>query len=249
MVVQKEESAELLDNICEMRLPIIDVGLRKCNNADDIAKDKYAFTDTRKKDCDGNILLKGQMEIKEGEKRENSCVTYGNSERPEGIVRVIKESEFFGTSHIEQFVTGNNNFPQNTVSAKHKPVSLEQPVPETTLEHCTKQRVKAQSNRNRKDRKNLKRRNPEYEAFSSGSDIEELCSHAGLSKQRRVAANARERRRMHSLNVAFDELRAVMPSHDAGRQLSKFETLQMAQTYIQTLEEMLKKEEKNSSEL
>jgi hypothetical protein len=58
-------------------------------------------------------------------------------------------------------------------------------------------------------------------------------------KHRRLAANARERRRMNSLNVAFDHLRTVLPPLDAGRKLSKYETLQMAQQYIGCLSELL----------
>lgn len=60
-----------------------------------------------------------------------------------------------------------------------------------------------------------------------------------VMKKRRVAANARERRRMHSLNSAFDKLRQVVPSIGEDRKLSKFETLQMAQSYIMALSDML----------
>ncbi|XP_077507308.1 uncharacterized protein LOC144116450 [Amblyomma americanum] len=60
-----------------------------------------------------------------------------------------------------------------------------------------------------------------------------------VMKKRRVAANARERRRMHSLNEAFDRLREVVPSLGNDRKLSKFESLQMAQSYIQALSELL----------
>lgn len=58
-------------------------------------------------------------------------------------------------------------------------------------------------------------------------------------KRRRLAANARERRRMNGLNEAFDKLRDVVPSLGADHRLSKFETLQMAQTYIGSLRELL----------
>lgn len=58
-------------------------------------------------------------------------------------------------------------------------------------------------------------------------------------KKRRLAANARERRRMNGLNEAFDRLRQVIPNLDAEQKLSKFETLQMAQTYIAALRELL----------
>ncbi|CAL8331169.1 unnamed protein product [Arctogadus glacialis] len=62
---------------------------------------------------------------------------------------------------------------------------------------------------------------------------------AGVHKQRRVAANARERRRMHGLNYAFDELRRVIPAFDNDKKLSKYETLQMAQIYINALADLL----------
>ncbi|XP_060535026.1 basic helix-loop-helix transcription factor amos-like [Cylas formicarius] len=67
---------------------------------------------------------------------------------------------------------------------------------------------------------------------------------AGLEvmKKRRLAANARERRRMNSLNDAFDRLRDVVPSLGNDRKLSKFETLQMAQTYIAALHELLQRD-------
>ncbi|XP_053382154.1 neurogenin-1-like [Mercenaria mercenaria] len=58
-------------------------------------------------------------------------------------------------------------------------------------------------------------------------------------RKRRVAANARERRRMESLNVAFDKLRSVIPSFGDDTKLSKYETLQMAQTYIAALKDLL----------
>ncbi|GBO01887.1 hypothetical protein AVEN_81689-1 [Araneus ventricosus] len=61
-------------------------------------------------------------------------------------------------------------------------------------------------------------------------------------KKRRLAANARERRRMESLNLAFDRLRDVVPSIGEDRKLSKYETLQMAQTYITALCELLQRD-------
>uniref|UniRef100_UPI00398F065E transcription factor Atoh1-like n=1 Tax=Pristiophorus japonicus TaxID=55135 RepID=UPI00398F065E len=60
-----------------------------------------------------------------------------------------------------------------------------------------------------------------------------------VQKQRRLAANARERRRMHGLNHAFDQLRNVIPSFNNDKKLSKYETLQMAQIYINALAELL----------
>ncbi|CAL8355819.1 unnamed protein product [Merluccius merluccius] len=61
----------------------------------------------------------------------------------------------------------------------------------------------------------------------------------GPLKPRRVAANARERRRMHGLNKAFDELRSVIPSLENEKKLSKYDTLQLAQIYITELSDLL----------
>ena len=52
-------------------------------------------------------------------------------------------------------------------------------------------------------------------------------------KKRRLAANARERRRMDMLNKGFDRLRRVLPGLGPERQLSKYETLQMAERHLQ----------------
>ncbi|CRK95116.1 CLUMA_CG008597, isoform A [Clunio marinus] len=60
-----------------------------------------------------------------------------------------------------------------------------------------------------------------------------------IKKKRRLAANARERKRMQSLNDAFDRLRQYLPSLGNDRQFSKHETLQMAQSYISALCELL----------
>ena len=74
--------------------------------------------------------------------------------------------------------------------------------------------------------------------------VGQQSSTAGVEvmKKRRLAANARERRRMNSLNDAFDRLRDVVPSLGNDRKLSKFETLQMAQTYIAALYELLQRD-------
>lgn len=61
-----------------------------------------------------------------------------------------------------------------------------------------------------------------------------------VMKKRRLAANARERRRMNNLNDAYEKLRDVLPNLGPDKKLSKFETLQMAQTYMNTLKEILK---------
>lgn len=53
---------------------------------------------------------------------------------------------------------------------------------------------------------------------------------------------------MHGLNHAFDELRSVIPAFDNDKKLSKYETLQMAQIYINALAELLQGPVSNSSD-
>ncbi|XP_066549281.1 class A basic helix-loop-helix protein 15 [Amia ocellicauda] len=74
---------------------------------------------------------------------------------------------------------------------------------------------------------------------TSGYLAREPCVLARAQKRRRLAANARERRRMLGLNQAFDRLRGVIPNLESDKKLSKSETLQMAQIYISTLTELL----------
>ncbi|KFB35267.1 AGAP007824-PA-like protein [Anopheles sinensis] len=90
---------------------------------------------------------------------------------------------------------------------------------------------------------------PTHSSGSSVSPTPSQCSGQSVGivqpevvKKRRLAANARERRRMNSLNDAFDRLRDVVPSLGNDRKLSKFETLQMAQTYIAALNELLSRD-------
>ncbi|XP_072281003.1 transcription factor ATOH7 [Pyxicephalus adspersus] len=64
------------------------------------------------------------------------------------------------------------------------------------------------------------------------------------STKRRLAANARERRRMQGLNTAFDSLRKVVPQWGEDKKLSKYETLQMALSYIMALNRILTEAER-----
>lgn len=70
-------------------------------------------------------------------------------------------------------------------------------------------------------------------------DDDDGSASAASRRRKRLAANARERRRMNGLNEAFDRLRGVVPAADDDRKLSKYETLQMARTYIVALHELL----------
>ncbi|KAM4544406.1 class E basic helix-loop-helix protein 22 [Fundulus diaphanus] len=79
---------------------------------------------------------------------------------------------------------------------------------------------------------------------AAGGKVEGGGKKTKEQKMLRLNINARERRRMHDLNDALDELRAVIPyAHSPSvRKLSKIATLLLAKNYIlmqaQALEEM-----------
>ncbi|XP_017939966.1 helix-loop-helix protein 13-like [Manacus vitellinus] len=60
----------------------------------------------------------------------------------------------------------------------------------------------------------------------------------GHRRQRR-AANLRERRRMLSINAAFERLRGHVPTFPYERRLSKIDTLRLAIAYIALLRDIL----------
>ncbi|XP_071368597.1 transcription factor 15 [Centroberyx affinis] len=80
---------------------------------------------------------------------------------------------------------------------------------------------------------------PEYYSFGAQG-------HTGRSKRRRIitvvqrqAANVRERKRMFSLNEAFDELRRKVPTFAYEKRLSRIETLRLAIVYISFMTDLL----------
>ena len=58
-------------------------------------------------------------------------------------------------------------------------------------------------------------------------------------KVKRMAANSRERNRMHTVNSAFDQLRELVPTYPSNRKLSKIDTLKLACSYIEDLTSLL----------
>ncbi|XP_072530708.1 pancreas transcription factor 1 subunit alpha [Salminus brasiliensis] len=73
-------------------------------------------------------------------------------------------------------------------------------------------------------------------------------SNSGRARRKRVittvqrqAANIRERKRMFSLNEAFDELRKKVPTFAYEKRLSRIETLRLAIVYISFMTELLEK--------
>lgn len=81
--------------------------------------------------------------------------------------------------------------------------------------------------------------------YSDSSQSEEAVEKSGRVKRRRVqtpyqrkAANVRERRRMCTMNKAFEELRERLPAFDDEKKLSRIETLKLAMTYITFMKDL-----------
>uniref|UniRef100_A0A8U7M4H4 Uncharacterized protein n=1 Tax=Corvus moneduloides TaxID=1196302 RepID=A0A8U7M4H4_CORMO len=66
-----------------------------------------------------------------------------------------------------------------------------------------------------------------------------LCPGSPGRPRQRRAANLRERRRMLSINSAFDELRCHVPTFPYEKRLSKIDTLRLAIAYIALLGDIL----------
>ncbi|CAM1293287.1 Uncharacterised protein at_DN0933 [Pycnogonum litorale] len=99
------------------------------------------------------------------------------------------------------------------------------------IDPCTNRTIVRKENKNCSDTRRIQRNNRRRKRQN---EIPKT-----VQKKRRNAANARERKRMDSLNTAFDLLRNVIPDFGDDKKLSKFETLQMAQTYIAELNDLL----------
>lgn len=74
---------------------------------------------------------------------------------------------------------------------------------------------------------------------SSNSCDGTVRSGSGTHKVQRFAANVRERRRMLSINSAFEHLRLHVPTFPYEKRLSKIDTLRLAIAYISLLQELL----------
>ncbi|XP_035899411.1 pancreas transcription factor 1 subunit alpha [Anopheles stephensi] len=85
------------------------------------------------------------------------------------------------------------------------------------------------------------------EIYSNGTSKYRRPKCASQQAQQRQAANLRERRRMQSINEAFEGLRTHIPTLPYEKRLSKVDTLRLAISYISFLGEMLRKD-KNGNE-
>ncbi|KAM3596981.1 uncharacterized protein V6R79_023874 [Siganus canaliculatus] len=67
-----------------------------------------------------------------------------------------------------------------------------------------------------------------------------------ITMGQRQAANVRERKRMFSLNEAFDELRRKVPTFAYEKRLSRIDTLRLAIVYISFMTDLLEQDNPNS---
>ena len=77
---------------------------------------------------------------------------------------------------------------------------------------------------------------------SDESTAEDACESGRppeTRRRKRSAANDRERKRMHTVNAAFDQLRELVPAYPSNRKLSKIDTLRLACSYIEDLTSLL----------
>lgn len=88
--------------------------------------------------------------------------------------------------------------------------------------------------------------NSENSSESIGQ-IRRQKSYGHLSQQRQ-AANMRERRRMQSINDAFEGLRLQLPTLPYEKKISKVDTLKMAIGYINFLTDLLNKDNRYNSQ-
>ena len=121
---------------------------------------------------------------------------------------------------------------QGTAASKLSKTRPVKPAQETERSKLTKTRVKSSA----AGGGSIKIKSSTSSSISSAESANLPDS---VMKKRRLAANARERRRMDLLNQGFDRLRTVLPGLGPETPLSKFETLQMAQEYIAQLTTLL----------
>lgn len=77
------------------------------------------------------------------------------------------------------------------------------------------------------------------ESNGESDDTGEVVKQTEMRRVKRLAANTRERKRMHTVNSAFEQLRDLVPTYPSNRKLSKIDTLRLACTYIQDLVSLL----------
>lgn len=143
------------------------------------------------------------------------------------------------STHSDNNITSSTNSSSLNSSGQCHDLALQ--FHEFNTENHYTVEVKTDLNENELDitRKTKRGRGRGRRKGSTNKSTKTVTANPTIMKKRRLAANARERRRMNGLNEAFDKLRNVVPPMSEENKLSKFETLQMAQSYIRALCDLL----------
>ena len=152
-----------------------------------------------------------------------------------------QEQPSIGEDHDESLSNALEWSGEESASQTTWSQSAESPVTATLTTATSMTGVKRQRKTMRAPRTSQQQQQQQRKKVSCGIGRSSKGPAVEVVKKRRLAANARERRRMNSLNDAFERLREVVPSLGSDRKLSKFETLQMAQTYIGALAELIQR--------
>lgn len=138
----------------------------------------------------------------------------------------------------------SSNVPDTTSNASKTPVeSQTSPYKkENSPKSPTQESLMKKRSRNRHvPYQNSKSPTGSCSSSDEGSNENEATDVAAImeSRNKRLQANCRERKRMHTVNSAFDQLRELVPTYPSNRKLSKIDTLRLACTYIQDLVSVL----------
>lgn len=176
---------------------------------------------------------------------EENCSLFSNSPPPYGTASTTPTTVQFNSNYLTPPWTLHTGIDENTNNIKYLNSTLDnnsiincEPT-QSLINPLKKTKTKNYAKTVQPTRgcgRGRRRTNPNGLPVIGGLSI-----NVTVLKKRRLAANARERRRMNGLNEAFDKLRDVVPSLGADHKLSKFETLQMAQTYISALCDLLER--------
>ena len=131
------------------------------------------------------------------------------------------------TLALPSCVTSNIDLDMRPVDLSNRPIS------------GLHSKTKSKGDRDLEDKNKLKLKSKQSVVSGKIKKSDSVDLPESVMKKRRLAANARERRRMDLLNQGFDRLRNVLPGLGPETQLSKYETLQMAQEYINQLTQIL----------
>ena len=144
------------------------------------------------------------------------------------------ESDEFDDDDTEMMVDYRDPHRQSTISSKksnHRSTISKRPTMTTGRKPLTM-----------KKRSNIKRAEKfihSYDGFDA-IDMDDDDQHdPNLTHGQRHAANLRERKRMQSINDAFEGLRTHIPVHPYEKRLSKVDTLRLAIDYIAFLNRLL----------